>query len=254
MFQFVPWICATVLIVVLLAIPSLAYVGPFTIPVDESSSGVTVELCIPGGCDSDFSGVSGYFAIALDDNVNPALIDLHDFDLSLTDTIDINISVPFGGLTAIGESLRLLYAQPGTPFGPVPIEGNAFLFVDVPTNAEGTVAYNATGLVCVALQAAGLPCTDTRDLGEQGTQSGNMDGTIVVEDGVATLTINPDVEVPLDPDHPELGTLSVTGTVVGSATVPAAIPAVSEWGMVTMTLLLITAGTLVFVRRRAVEA
>jgi hypothetical protein len=221
--------------------------GPFVVPIDEAASSVTVEMCIPGGCDSDTSAVSGYTEIALDDNFTPTLIALHDFDLSLTDTIDINISILFGELTASGTDLRLLYATPEVPTGPVPVEGGAFLFVEVPTYAEGIITYDATGTVCVALQAAGLPCTDTINLADEGMQTGDMDGTIVVEDGIATLTFNTSIEVPLDPENPELGSLWISGVVTGST--PAPVPAISEVGIVVMALLLLTVGALIFRRR-----
>ncbi len=211
---------AAFLIALSSAASALAYVGPFTIPVDELSSSVTVQVCIPGGCDSDVSGVSGYSVIALDDGAAPSMIELHDFDLTLTDQINIDISIFLGGLTATGDNLRLLYAQPGTPFGPDAIEGGGFLLVGVPQNAEGTVAYDAAGTVCVAMQAGGMPCSDTQDLSQQGTQTGDISGTLEITDGIATLTINPNVEIPFDPANPELGTLTVTGTVTGSAPVP----------------------------------
>lgn len=231
---------------------ALGQTGPFTIPVDEASSSVTVQVCIPGGCDSDISGVSGLSVIALDDADVPGLIELHDFDFNLTDQINIYIPVLLGSLSATGDNLRLLYAEPGTPFGPEAIEGGAFSFLGVPNNAEGTVSYNAAGTVCALMQGAGLPCADTRDLAQQGTQTGDISGTIEVVDGIATMTINPNVVIPLDPTNPDLGTLTVTGTVVGSAAVPdtTPIPAVSDWGMAIVTLALLAAASVVFHRPR----
>ncbi len=236
------------LLVAIAAGSSQGSVGPFVIPIDELSSMVTVEVCIPGGCDSDISAVSGFYVIGLDNGVAPNSIELHDFDISLTDPININISVFLGSLTALGENLRFLYAQPGVPIGPVAIEADSFLFVGAPTNAEGTVAYNAMGTVCAALSASGLPCVDTRDLAQLGTQSSDLAGAIVVVDGIATLTVDLNLLVPLDPLNPALGTLSVVGTVVGSAPVPdpAPIPTVSTWGAAIMTLLLAALGTAAF--------
>ena len=234
-----------------LATPCVAGTGPFTVPVDEGASSVTVTVCIPGGCDTDVSGVSGFSVVALDDGESPGQIELHDFVLSLTDTLNIDISIFLGGLTAKGNDLELLYAEPGTMFGPEWIEDTAFLFLDVPTEALGTVDYNATGTVCIALGATGLPCIDTRDLGEQGTQTGDIGGTVTVIDGIATLTISPDVEVPLAPNNPDLGTLTISGTVVGSAPIPATpIPTLSAWGLIAMTLLTLTAGSVVWTRTR----
>lgn len=246
--RFVQQTFAAGLVVALAAGPSLASVGPFAIPVDELSSTVTVEICIPGGCGSDISAVSGFYVVGLDNGITPSTIELHDFDLSLTDTININISVFLGSLDVVGENLRFFYAQPGVPLGPAPIEADSFLFVGAPTNAEGLVTYNAMGTVCAALSSSGLPCADTRDLAQLGTQSSDLAGTIVVVDGVATLTADLNFLVPLDPNNPALGTLSVVGTITGSASVPepAPIPAVSAWGVAVMTLLAAAMGTIAF--------
>jgi hypothetical protein len=223
---------------------------PFAVPVDEAASSITVEICLGSDCDSDTSGVSGETVISLSPGNSPMLITLDDFDLTLTDTIDIYIPVFLGSLTATGEDIRLLYAEPGVPFGPVLTNNDMFSFVGVPTLSEGTVAYNAAGSLCVVLQAAGLPCNDTRNLADEGSQAGDITGTIVISDGIVTLTVNPDVEVPLDPNTPELGSMHITGTVIGSAPLPQdAVPTLSAWGIVLMTLSLLTAGSLVFIRR-----
>ena len=54
-------------------------------------------------------------------------------------------------------------------------------------------------------------------------------------------------------EHPVTGDLIVEGNIsieCGAAGEPAAIPTVSEWGLIIMTLLALTAGTIVFARRR----
>ncbi len=231
-----------------------APVAPFSIPIDEATSSVTVEVCIPGGCDSDVSSVSGFTTVALDDGVAAALMELHDFDYALTDTVNINISVFLGGLTAAGEDLRLFFATPGEPVGPADIVATDFEFLGVPTNSEGSVAYNASGSVCLALQAASQPCSDTRDLSEQETGSGDISGTLVIAGGVATLTVTPDIEVPLDPDTPDLGTLHVTGTITGSAPIPQPVPTTSQWGLTILALTILAAGTALIRKGRDREA
>jgi hypothetical protein len=193
---------------------------PFTIIVDESVSSVTVQLCIPGGCGSDVSSVAGFATISVDDPFSAGLLTLHDFDLALTDTINIGVDIFLGSLDVTGTGLALFYAQPGMPLGPTPIVSDAFDFVGVPTNAEGLIDYQAEGTACLALQASGLPCADSVDLAQQGTQLAEFSGTLVIDNRIATMTINPDVEVPLDPNNPDLGTLSVVGTVVGSVEIP----------------------------------
>ena len=212
-------------VICVLAVATAASGVPFEVPINEDISNLTVELCVQGECDDDTTPVDGYITIDLDDGDAPTEITLHDFDMQALETINLNITIyifgfPVGNITATGQNLRLYYPEPDIPFGPMPIVSDTFLAEQIPTNAEGLVTYNATGLVCDAMQGYGLPCADTINLADQGTMNGDMEGTIVVTGGAATVTLNPDLAIPIDPANPSLGMLYINGIVTGSADVP----------------------------------
>jgi len=199
---------------------------PFEVPVDPTQSTLTFELCLAGECGSDSSSVTGMFIIELDSVDFPAQITLYDFQGELAETLNVHLDFGWigGDLYATLTDGAVLYANPGTPFGPVPVDGGgAFLFAGTPTNAEGALAYEATpsyGIACLALQAAGLPCSDTRYLQDEGAQEADLDGFVSSVDRTVTLSSDVDVTVPIDEENPDLGTLRVTGTLRGQTYVP----------------------------------
>ena len=210
----------TLFIGVLFAIPSVA--APFVVPVDPGQSQLSFELCVAGSCDTDSSSVSGTVTIDIESVDVPAQIWLHDFELQLDNDLDLSISWGFfGSLTADATGVAVTYAYPGTAVGPVPVVADGFSFVDVPANAEGVLSYDASGIPCAALQAASMPCSDTQNLADQGTQTlDQYIGTVTSQDRVVTLVSTIDLTVPLIPDSPDVGTLHVYGTVRGSVYVP----------------------------------
>jgi len=215
---------STVLAVVLsLALCGAAVVGtPIPVTISQSSSTLSVELCIAGSCDSDSSHVAGQSWIKLSPLASPTSITVYDFDFALTESIDIYISWGFlGNFTGTGTGLTLSYPTPFVPLPPAAVTSGAFFYGNVPGDMTGTVSYVATGLACTALQGAGYACNDSIDLAGIGTQTGEMDGTVTVSpQRVVTLFFQPDFSGPLDPDYPSLGTISVWGTVTGQVTVP----------------------------------
>ncbi|MCB9846049.1 MAG: hypothetical protein H6811_08700 [Phycisphaeraceae bacterium] len=200
---------------------------PFDIPVDESQSSVTVTLTIPFGSDSDSSPVSGVVTVSLDDADAPSLIELHNFELLLTQSIDLDINAGIlGRITATGTSMSVEYATPGETTGPAAIEGGAFLFENVPVLSKGVISYNATGAICALLQGAGLQCSGTFNLLDAGAQIvPEFGGTIGVAGGVVTLSNTFAFETPLDPLNPGLGSVSIDGSITGSAEAPVDCPA-----------------------------
>jgi hypothetical protein len=208
------------LVAAVLAVPGLA--APFVVPIDPGQSVLNFELCISGKCDTDSSSVSGTVTIDLDSIENPAQIWLHDFYLRLDHNLHWYISWGIlGSFTADATNVAVYYAYPGTPMGPVPIAGHNFTFNDVPTNAEGTLTYHATGVPCIALQGAGVPCDDSQNLADQGTQTADQfSGTVTSQGRVVTLATSIDMTVPLVPEYPTLATLHVYGTVRGQVYVP----------------------------------
>ncbi|MDX2115075.1 MAG: hypothetical protein SFZ24_05565 [Planctomycetota bacterium] len=194
----------------------------FTVPVDSAQSQVTVTLTLAGGSASDTSPVAGTLSLSLATVAGPTSVTGRDFRLSLTETLVLNINYGFlGRFDSSIAGLEILYAAPGTPIGPVPIDGlGAFTFADVPANTRGVLTYSATGLVCATLQSSGLPCTDTDDLSTEPTQAIDFAATLTTSDRVVSVVAAIDRTAPIDPANPNLGTIRVVGTVRGSATVP----------------------------------
>lgn len=202
-------------------IASTVSADPFAVPVDSSQSTLYFQLCVAGRCDTDSSPVSGYSAIALDCVDDPTQITLYDFYFQLTNNLSWYLSWGFlGSLSATATGVSVLYAWPGLPQGPVPVTTDQFTFTGVPSNATGLLTYHAVGVPCAALQGSGYPCDDTRDLADEGTQYGDMTGTLSTASRVVYLVSTIDRTTPLDPNNPSLGTLRVYGTVRGQAYVP----------------------------------
>lgn len=196
-----------------------------TIPIDKGMSTIIGTLCVVGECDTDSSNVTGAIEVSLDDGDVPTEITLHDFDLFLTSTLNYHIVLyfgpfPIGTLDATVANLSLHYAEPGTPFGPVPLIGDGFSWIGVPTDMLGVISYTASDAMCTLMKGMGVPCVGTIDLGTLGTQNADLGGTLTVQDGIATITFSPDVTVPIDPDNPDLGNVTITGTITGSAALP----------------------------------
>ena len=143
----------------------------FTVPINSAQSSITATLTLQGQSDSDTSPVTGTVQLNLATVNAPSQVTGIDFDLQLTEPLDFFINYGFAGtFSSTVTGLRLLYATPGTPIGPVPVAMGAFTFVGAPANTQGVLTYTATGLVCVALGGAGLPCTDLDDLSTEPTQ------------------------------------------------------------------------------------
>ncbi len=192
------------------------------VPIDPDQSSVDVTVCVLTGCDADASPVGGTLRLDLDSISAPSSATLVDFSLDATEPIDIFISLGLGStLTATATDVALFYATPGTPNGPVPIIGDDATFLNVPVQMAGSLDYTAAGLVCTLLQGSGYPCSDVVDLGAGGpTNADQMVITITSQDRVVTILSVVQVVVPLDPDNPGLGDVTVLATLRGSVFVP----------------------------------
>lgn len=203
------------------AIAASAYAETFSVPINPSNSQVTVTLTLIGVSDTDTSPVTGSVNLKLDTVANAMQVTGNDFTLALTNDLTLNIS--FGFLGAFNSQLNdlvILYANPGTPFGPVPISNGMFSLLGVPANTDGVLTYNATGLVCSQLQSAGLPCNDVDDLSTEPTQNIDFNSNISISGRTVTVGATIDRTAPVDPANPSLGTIRVVGTITGSAVVP----------------------------------
>lgn len=198
------------------------YAQPVVLTVDSSLSNLTAEVCVQGTCDSDNSTVSGFVEVVADDYGAITEITMNDFEFTLDQQIDIEIDLGIlGGVDATGTGISTFYAVPGVPFGPSPVVAEEFTFTDIPALAEGTVDYLASGFACLLVKGAGLACDDTIDLASLGELSADeIGGVITVESEFLVMAAGVSVSVLLDPDTPELGTLSIFGTVVAVGLLP----------------------------------
>jgi hypothetical protein len=209
-------------IIICLSLVTAVKAAPIEATVNTAQSSVTVQLCMLGKCSSDSSPVAGSASVKVNPIIGPASLAICDFDFSLTQSIDLYLSWGFlGNITATGQNISMHF-PPGQPcLPPTTVSGGSFTYSNVPSDNQGIVSYTATGTPCALLQASGKPCTDTINLADQGTSTGNMNGTVTVSPSRALrLTLYPNYTGPIDPNNPSLGTMTITGTVVCTATIP----------------------------------
>jgi hypothetical protein len=155
---------------------------------DQSS--VEATICVtPDGlgrrCDTDSSAARGPIAIELDDYDAPGEISIHDFDIALDDDLEYNFDWGFfvGGIDITITDLRIRYATPGTPTGPVPVDGaGAFAFPSVQAVVTGTGAYRGYGLILEGLVGEG-----SFNLADFGVVESAIAGSVAVSGGVVEL-------------------------------------------------------------------
>ncbi len=204
----IPAICAS-------ALTAAANATPVLLEVDSALSSVEVGIVIGGGVlsDADTSSLSGFLRIDLDSVSAPGQTGLHAFRLVVDDDLHLQDSAFLvGGFTAtISDAVFYFVPPPPQPASIGP--GGEVAFADVTSAAEGTAAYTVTGAACTLL--GGQPCTDTIDLADSDpTQIESFEGVLTIEGGVVTFTATFSMAMPLDPDNPSNGTLSVDSVVV----------------------------------------
>lgn len=199
-----------------------AWARQVVIPLDPLASGVDVEVCLLGFCDADASQVGGSVTIDLDSISAPTSVSLEDFDVQVSEDINIFISLGLSStFSGTASGVEILYATPGTPIGPVTLIGGEATFTNVPLNLLGTLEYTAEGGACALLNGAGYPCSDTIDLATLGTNNADE---IVMQvssaDRVVSVASSISAVLPLDPDNPGLGEIRVNAVLSGSVYVP----------------------------------
>lgn len=221
----------------LLVIAAAARGSPIVVPVDPSQSTITVTLTANisgiGASDSSTSRVAGYADIKLQPVPTPTSLAIYDFRFEAIDQIDLDLVfrlgfITLGRFTAVSrpppDNIVLFDAVPGVAKPPTPINpGGSFTYADVPTLRSGLIDYNATGIVCTLLQQQNppQPCSGTQSLADGITRYETYGGTVSVSPArVAALVINVNNVGPIDPSNPDLGTLSIVGTIRGSVGIP----------------------------------
>ncbi len=219
------------LIVVVMAAASVpaSALEPFTLTIDPALSQASFELCAFEVCDTDTSPVAGSLVIDLDDPIAPASMHLYDYQFILTQTLNLHLPFIIGALDVTMWNKVLMYPNPGQPHGPAEINGDAFVFFDVPAIAQGTAYYIATGLACSLISGMGLPCEATFDLTKLGEQTADtMGGTITIDGDDVTMVIEVDMLMPVIPDDPGVAQIHFIGTIVATGVLPMELPGDSD--------------------------
>jgi len=214
-------LCSSSLAIV---IASTALGGPIELQIDPLASHADVELCVTvlsTACDTDSTPVAGSLAVSLDHPSGPSSIALHDFTFHLVDDVTLYLSFgPQGQFNSIGTDIDVTYADAGSPLPSVPVIGGAFTFSGVPADLTGQLDYTATGTVCSGLELGGYLCDDAIDLSTITLGPVDMLGTVGVSGDDVALTLELVLAGPLDPMTPQLGTLTIDGTVSAAGVIP----------------------------------
>jgi hypothetical protein len=170
---------------------SAACAQPADLAVQPGDSSVAAELCLtpsglPTRCDSDSSAITGGLLIELDSYDLPTAITIHDFTLALSDSMSYTMDWGFfiGGVNITLTDVVVAYATPGTPTGPVPVDGaGAFDFPIVQAIITGTGAYEGYGPVMGGLVGSGA-----FNLADFGALDSAIAGAVTVAAGQVTVT------------------------------------------------------------------
>jgi len=214
--------CACVAVSALLMTASATLAQQVVIPMDEALSSVEVTLNLAGATDVDTSPLAGSILIDVEDFDTPVQFTVLDLSLAATETIDHNISFSiFGSFTQSSDNVTVNYATPGTPSAPAVLAGENFTISSLDAVLGGTGDYVATGLVCTLLQDQMLPCSGVVELaGSAPITAQNLSGELSIANGMITITLMIELDIPADPADPGAGGLIVVGVASGSAPLP----------------------------------
>lgn len=195
---------------------------PVTMEVDEDASFIELTLELIGYADTDAAPVAG--TITVDPTAQAETLTFHGYNLALTENINLVLGGGFlGSLQVNFVDMTVIDDFQGETFA-APMVGDLFTLPGAPSLLSGALNYNASGLFCVALEGYDMPCQAAQDLAELGTVWIVLAGTAEVIDNTLHLTMTVDASTPLSPDNPDLGTLTVSGTIIGSADLPTPLP------------------------------
>lgn len=200
------------------------------IPLDDFQSSLTLALCIQGSCTSDTASASGFVRLGISDVSNITTATLDDFHVEMSRPAVLNLSFGFlGRFFSTVSDFTFFDANPGTPKAPASIVGQQFRYVPVSTLQTGLVSYDANGAVCSNLMGQGYPCIGSLDLSTRpplsNTGASPCPGAPIILNVTSvgrTITFTGQLcsQGLLDPSNASVGTLTITGTISGSITVP----------------------------------
>ncbi len=192
---------------------------PIDMTIDQSQSSIdlsiTIDVSLASDTDTDSSSLSGDLRVEFDDYGAPTMVTLHDLNVMIADDLMFNWSFGFFGsadASLIGGAVT--WGSTDNIVGPVPVTDGDFVLPDVPVALQGTMFVNYD----IFLAGTG---SETLNLADQGDFASTIEGSVVVNGDVLTLTST----LPLDATTPlmddmgnQLGTLIVSGTATIVAT------------------------------------
>jgi hypothetical protein len=200
------------------------------VPLDDFQSNLTLTLCIQGACTSDTATASGSFTLGIANVTNISTATVNDFNIAMSRPAVLNLDFGFlGRFFSTVSDFVVFDANPNVPQAPSSIAGQQFSYTPVTTLQSGIVNYDATGVVCANLTNLLLPCVGTIDLSTRPPTPNNGGGPCPGAPLILTVTsVGRTVHLSgqicsqgfLDPLNPSVGSLTITGTVSGSVTVP----------------------------------
>jgi len=214
---------ATLTMGTLLALAAPATAQPLDFTIDRDRSTISVTLSVPLiGSDTDSTPVAGFFLIAPDLPTEPSLLTLLDYEIIQQETIDLDVSNFLGGITATASDIVLSFPPGASPVPSEPVVSGQFTFLMVPADTQGMISFDASGLVCASLESAGLPCSGTTDLAKEFGEVlvPELTGTYSVEGDAATIDGSFSFTQPFDEKNPDLGEITIEGTIVATAPLP----------------------------------
>jgi len=189
--------------------------------VDPSQSSITARICLDPGigerCDTESSPIGGSMSVELDAYGTPSAIVLHDFHFALTSAMVYDFSWgPFIGTLKITlTNVAASYANPGTPTGPVGVDGaGEFTFPAVEALLTGNGAYVGSGPIIGPLIGSG-----EFDLADFGAMETAFTGVVWVIGDQVVLTSTMTFAVEGEVEGVQT-TLDGTATIVASGPVP----------------------------------
>jgi len=214
----------------LLLAPAASIAQPLNFVIDPAQSSITVTLDLSlVGSDTDSTPIEGFLALDPNDPRTPSSIILNDYLLRQQQDIDLDVGNFLGRFIATASGIEIALPANSDPIGPVTVtpDSSSFLFMDVPATVEGLIAFDATGLVCTAFQAANLECEGSFDLATDFGQVvvPELAGVYIVTGDTASVQSAFQITQPLDPDNPDLGSITIDANVVAEASIPAPCPA-----------------------------
>ena len=192
---------------------TIALGAPIDMEIDPALSSldleITVDITIASDTDTNSSTLSGNLEMEFDDLGNPTSISLIDMAIMIDQPMNYDWSFGFlGSADAVLSDGSVLYANPGTTVGPVPVNAGSFAFPEVLINLGGQLIVDYD----IFVVGSG---SELLELGALGSVGSAFSGSVIVDGETITVTsVLPfdATQALFDPNGNEIGTVTTVGT------------------------------------------